>query len=364
VVGRIKVDKRDEPEMPVERRRLATLAVVIVVGALVGCGLNGESANNAPNTTQPAETSKPPAETTTPPTEETTARAEGSNAEPPSVAEAVADEIDDASVRRNLAHLTGVSPAPLASGAVTIAERGSPGGRWATAQYMKESFEEAGIPTRILTFSSEHGRGYNVEATLQGTEGGKHLWVTAHLDSVHNAGANDNASGLVLLIMTAKALERLDLKHTVHFVAYDLEEVGLVGSSYYIESVVNSIRNQKGDRAIIGNINSDMVGYETDEFNAVLGNCGQAGAIDDAILQASERIDPPIVIGEYCLGRTDHKRFWDVGLPAVVLTDGAMFDGYPWYHTPDDMMDKINIAYLRSMIQLAATTSALLAVPE
>ena len=351
--------------MPViGRRTLTTLAVVIAVGALMGCGLDDESASNAPSTTQPAETTKPPAETTTPPAQETTARTEGSSAEPPSVAETVAAEIDDASVRKSLAHLTGVSPAPLASGAVTIAERGSPGGRWATAQYMKESFEAAGIPARILRFTSDYGRGYNVEATLQGTEGEKHLWVTAHLDSVHNAGANDNASGLVLLLLTARALERLDLKYTVHFVAYDLEEVGLVGSSYYIGSTVNSIRNREGDRAIIGNINSDMVGYETDEFNAVLGDCGQAGAIDDAILQASERIDSPIVIGEYCLGRTDHKRFWDAGLPAVVLTDGAMFDGYPWYHTPDDTMDKVNIAYLRSMIQLAATTSALLAVPE
>jgi hypothetical protein len=352
--------------MSVGRRTLTTIVVLLAVGALVGCGLDDEATSNAPSTTQPAETTMPPAQTTTPPAEGTTARAtsEGSNAEPPNVAETVAAEIDDASIRRSLAHLTGVSPAPLPSGAVTIAERGSPGGRWATAEYMKESFEAAGISARILRFTSDHGRGFNVEATLQGTEGERHLWVTAHLDSVHNAGANDNASGLVLLLLTARALDRLDLKHTVHFVAYDLEEVGLVGSSFYMESTVNSIRNQEGDRAIIGNVNSDMVGYETDEFNAVLGDCGQAGAIDDAILQASERLGSPIEIGEYCLGRTDHKRFWDAGLPAVVLTDGAMFDGYPWYHTPDDTMNKVNIAYLRSMIQLAATASALLAVPE
>jgi hypothetical protein len=345
--------------MPLGRRTLSALAVVITVVALVGCGIGDESASNAPSTTQPAET-------TTPPAEKTTARAasEGSNPKPPTVAEVVSAEIDDASVRKNLADLTGVSPAPLPSGAVTIAERGSPGGRWATAQYMKRSFEVAGVPARILQFTSDYGRGYNVEATLDGTEGEKHLWVTAHLDSVHNAGANDNASGLVLLLLTARALERLDLKQTVHFVAYDLEEVGLVGSSYYIDGPVSSIRNREGDQAIIGNINTDMIGYERDEFNAVLGDCGQAGAIDDAILQASERLDRPIAIGEYCLGRTDHKRFWDAGLPAVVLTDGAMFDGYPWYHTPDDTMDKVNIAYLRSMIELAATASATLALPE
>jgi hypothetical protein len=346
--------------MPLEgRRTLGALVVVIVVVALVGCGVGDDSASDAPSTTQAAEATTPPEEKTTAPE-----ASGGSDPKPPSVAETLAAEIDDAAIRKNLAHLTGVSPAPLPSGAVTIAERGSAGGRLATAQYMKESFEAAGVPARILQFTSDYGRGYNVEATLEGTEGEKHLWVTAHLDSVHNAGANDNASGLVLLLLTAGALERLDLKQTVHFVAYDLEEVGLIGSSYYVAGPVSSIRNQDGDRAIIGNINTDMVGYERDEFNAVLGDCGQAGAIDEAILQASERLGSPVAIGEYCLGRTDHKRFWDAGLPAVVLTDGAMFDGYPWYHTPDDTMDKMNIAYLRSMIELAATASALLAVPE
>jgi hypothetical protein len=345
--------------MPLGRRTLGALVAAIAVVALVGCGVGDESASNAPGTTAPGETPTPPAEKTTAP-----AASEGSNQKPPTVSQAVAAEIDDAAVRKNLAHLTGVSPAPLPSGPVTIAERGSPGGRWATAQYMKRSFEAVGVPARILQFTSDYERGYNVEATLEGTEGERHLWVTAHLDSVRNAGANDNASGLVLLILAAKALERLDLKQTIHFVAYDLEEVGLVGSSYYIGGPVSSIRNREGDQAIIGNINTDMVGYESDEFNAVLGDCGQAGAIDDAILQASEGLDRPIAIGEYCLRRTDHIRFWDAGLPAVVLTDGAMFDGYPWYHTPDDTMDKVNIAYLRSMIELAATASANLAVPE
>src|SRR3712207_7965536 len=49
-----------------------------------------------------------------------------------------------------------------------------------------------------------------------------------------NAGANDNASGLTLLLLAASALEELDLEHTVHFVAYDLEEIGIVGSQEYV----------------------------------------------------------------------------------------------------------------------------------
>src|SRR5829696_681100 len=123
-----------------------------------------------------------------------------SGAELLNVAEAAAAEIDESWIRASLDHLTGASPALLRSGETTISERGSEEGRRAAAQYMRESFEEMGIPTRILEFVSDGRRGFNVEATLQGTEGEKHLWVTAHLDSFYNPGANDDASGLVSLL--------------------------------------------------------------------------------------------------------------------------------------------------------------------
>ena len=329
------------------RRGITALLAVFLVsalGALLGCGPEDEGAGNAPS---------PTAQTT----EET------SSVEPPDIAEAVSDEIEESSIRAHLSHLTGASPAPLEGGAITIAERGSEKGRRAAAYYMEQSFEQVGIPARILEFTSDYGRGFNVEATLEGTGGEKHLWVTAHLDSVGNAGANDNASGLTLLLMTAKALEHLELEHTVHFVAYDLEEVGLVGSSVYVRNTVTTIRDRDGDRAIIGNINSDMIGYEPDAFDAVTGTCNRAGPIDDAFLQASEMLDSRIELREVCLGRSDHQHFWDAGLPAAVLTDGSVYDGYPCYHEPCDTIDKLNLAYLRSAIRPTAATTALLATP-
>jgi acetylornithine deacetylase/succinyl-diaminopimelate desuccinylase-like protein len=117
-----------------------------------------------------------------------------------------------------------------------ISERGSEDGRRAATQYMDEYFEAIDIPARILEFTYGNRGGFDVELTLQGTEGEKHLCVTAHLDSVYNAGANDDASGLVSLLVTARALKQLNPQHTVHFVAYDLEEfyepeqASLVGS--------------------------------------------------------------------------------------------------------------------------------------
>jgi hypothetical protein len=74
-------------------------------------------------------------------------------------------------------------------------------------------------------------------------------------------------------------------------------------------------------------------------------------------------LDLPIKLREVCLGRSDHEHFWDAGLPAVVLTDGAIYDGYPCYHKPCDRLDALNISYLRSIIRVSAAATVLLAVP-
>ena len=339
-------DQRIHVRRAIWARPGALLVFVLVFGALLACGPEDEGATRPPSTT--ARTVE-----------------EDSNAQPPpNVAEAAAVGIDESSIRTHLSHLTGASPAPLEGGALTIAERGSVHGRRMAAEYMEESFEEMGMPARVIEFNWGEVRGFNVEAILRGSGGEKHLWVTAHLDSVHNAGANDDASGLVSILLTARALKRLEPEHTVHFVAYDLEEVGLVGSSRYVGSAVRSIREQGGDRAIIGNLNSDMIGYEPDTFDAVVGTCGMAGTIDDALLRASKMLDSPIELREICLRRSDHQHFWDAGLPAVVLTDGAVYDGYPCYHERCDTLDKLNLSYLRSMIRLTAAAAALLADPK
>jgi Iap family predicted aminopeptidase len=292
-----------------------------------------------------------------------------SSMEPSEVAKAVTSEIEEASVREHLEHLTGEASVSLEGGERTmISERGSEKGRKAAAEYMEASFEEVGVPARILQFDAMAERGYNVEGTLEGTIGEKHLWVTAHMDSVHNAGAEDNASGLVMLLLTAKALKGLELEHTVHFVAYDLEEIGLVGSYKYLWTEVLPLQEREGEEAIIGNIDADMVGYEENKFNGVISSCKPSESLDDALMQASKALDPALALEEECTSRlradSDHAGFLDEGLPAIILTDSAVFDGYPCYHRPCDTADKVNVAYLCSITQLVATASALLAAAE
>ncbi|CAN5533636.1 hypothetical protein BH24ACT20_BH24ACT20_12990 [soil metagenome] len=318
--------------MPGRQRTVTTtgLALALLVIVLASCGPDFSGSPGSPETTQRRDAT-----------------------------EVAVSSVEESEVREHISHLTGASPAPLSGGeTVEIPERGSLEGRRAAAEYMKTSFEAAGAETRIIEFDSEAGRGFNVEATVQGA-GNKHLWLTAHMDSVSNAGANDNASGLTSLLETAEAIAKVEPEQTVHFVAYDLEEEGLIGSSRYVEGTVKDIRDREGESAIIGNINSDMIGYEKDAFDAVMGTCDQSGPLDEAFRKATRKIDSPIELNEKCLGRSDHEHFWDLGLSALVLTDGSVYDNYPYYHAPSDTADKLNIRYLQDIIQLttAATIS-------
>ncbi len=76
--------------------------------------------------------------------------------EPSELAKAVTPEIDEASVREHLERLAGEAPVSLEGGEkkTTISECGSEKGRKAAAEYMEASFEEAGVPARILSFDA------------------------------------------------------------------------------------------------------------------------------------------------------------------------------------------------------------------
>ena len=118
---------------------------------------------------------------------------------------------------------------------------------------------------REITYSQWQ---YNVVASLEGREDGSISIVGAHYDSYAAdsdpftlaPGANDNASGVAAVLEIARIIrkERFRPKHTVRFVAYAAEELGLHGSLY-----------QAGKEAAAGNkiammINYDMISYIAD----------------------------------------------------------------------------------------------------
>lgn len=86
----------------------------------------------------------------------------------------------------------------------------------------------------------------NVVGVLEaGSRGAKEVILTAHYDSYHSQGADDNASGVGVLIELARFFKSIEeeLSSTIKFVALGAEEVGGLGSRMYVKQHEKDLRN-------------------------------------------------------------------------------------------------------------------------
>ncbi len=96
----------------------------------------------------------------------------------------------------------------------------------------------------------------NIIATLKSKKkDAKTLIVGAHYDGVDTPAANDNASGISTVMESARILSKKNLDCNIKFIAFGAEEIGLVGSNYYVQSL-----NSDDLQNTIAMINADMVG--------------------------------------------------------------------------------------------------------
>ncbi|MCR4397496.1 MAG: M20/M25/M40 family metallo-hydrolase, partial [Firmicutes bacterium] len=178
---------------------------------------------------------------------------------------------------------------------------------------------------------------YNVIASKKPGRGhgtGKVVLVGAHLDSVSvGTGANDNASGVAIVLEAARILSRYDLASEVRFLVFGAEEIGLVGSNYY----VNSLSPEELSR-IIGMINMDMVGVG-DACSS--GNVGDVDWLVEFGVATADEMG--LEMANATMGtNSDHWPFENAGVPVNFVT----WRPDPYYHTSGDTIDKIVISNL------------------
>ena len=204
------------------------------------------------------------------------------------------------------------------------------------------------------------------------------LIIAAHYDTVEQSpGADDNASGLAVLLETAGTLCLRDAGDPFHCIAFCLEEEDLLGSRAYVASL------QKTRQSILGAIVLECVGYARSEpgsqltpphlpiaipsvgdFLGVIGNEASRDLVTAIMSCGSATIPslnmiPMTVPGKGELlpdtRRSDHAAFWDQGYSAVMLTDTANFRN-PHYHQPTDTIETLNLDFLGDVV--AAVTAA------
>ncbi|WP_026691459.1 M28 family peptidase [Alteribacter aurantiacus] len=200
----------------------------------------------------------------------------------------------------------------------------------------------------VLGAESSMRTSHNVIASKKPTnknkDNGQVVTVTSHHDSVPGSpGANDNASGTAMVLELARVMKNMPTDTELRFITFGAEELGLIGSRYY----VNNLPEKELDR-IVANFNLDMVGSQ-DAGDLVMRTVnGQSNLVTDLAQASSLRLNgEPTPFGQG--GSSDHVPFGEKGISAALFIHSPL---EPWYHTPEDTIDKISKEKLEDVAQI------------
>jgi len=149
--------------------------------------------------------------------------------------------------------------------------------------------------------------------------------------AVHN-GADDNASGASGVIELAQKTADKPLERSVVFIAFSSEELGLVGSKYFVNNPVIDLKKVKAM------INMDMIGRLDSLKRLSIGGTGTAEEADSILDLTLKNYDFEVVRNPQGSGPSDHSSFYFADIPVLFITTGV----HDQYHTPEDDADRIN----------------------
>ncbi|OXM13182.1 M20/M25/M40 family metallo-hydrolase [Paenibacillus herberti] len=267
-----------------------------------------------------------------------------------------------------LSHLTGTIGSRPAGSAEEAAAR----------DYIKLELENMGYSPTVQEFvyktRTTEGRSSNV-ITVKHGQSPRTIIVGAHYDSAKapSKGADDNASGVAVMLESAKAISQQSLPYTVKFVAFGSEENGLQGSKAYVAAMTEEEKNNT-----VAMINLDSLAAGDNMY--VYGNEGDAGFVRNQALAIAQRLGLNVqtqqgVNPEYPAGTTgdwsDHAPFKAAGIPYGYLEatnwnlgdkDGytqTENDGAIW-HTGKDSLGYLQANYPGRVDERLSTFSSVL----
>jgi len=252
-------------------------------------------------------------------------------------------------------------------------------GNVVAAEFIKKKFEEFGLPTEYDKFrisrenpgpKNETGDDFtqNIYAWIEGNDPNlkdEVVIIGAHMDhigygpsmsrapnrrEVHN-GADDNGSGTVALIEIAEAFSCVKdkVKRTVVFQAYSAEEMGLIGSRHYCDNP-KFPRDKPDIKKTVMMCNLDMVGYLNKGVYSLAWGAGDSSLdISRIIEELNEKYTFARKVTSRGSGGSDHASFYNKRVPVAFLHTGL----HPYYHTPDDDVDKINFQGMEQIAKYA-----------
>lgn len=245
------------------------------------------------------------------------------------------------------------------------------GGHFYVQQYIRQAFSQWGtVETHEFRVGQRTHTNWilNLPAT-SGMQNRPPILIGAHYDAVPGSpGADDNATGVAVLLELARAFHEKPAHYPIRLVAFDVEEYGLIGSTDYAKSLQNQPLRLMISLEMLGYCvstpNSQTYPTGLQYFYPNQGNfialIGNLKAIPDLIrlccsirkvginsewlpVPQQGRILP-------ATRRSDHAPFWDRGDRAVMITDTADLRN-PHYHKLSDRLETLDLEFLTGICQ-------------
>ncbi len=224
-----------------------------------------------------------------------------------------------------------------------------------------------GLEAKSIPYRFEGETFHNVEAALKGSHPSRpSIVIGAPYDSVEGSpGANGNASGVAALLELARLLSLEKPKVTIRFASFANEEPPYFNTREGMGSI-EYVRSFQDPRAAIGCMLSlETIGFYSDNpssqgyppivgmfypdqgnFIAFVGNFGSRRLVRSVVrsfrlgatIPSKGAALPALVSG---VNFSDHRSFWEAGIPALIVTDTAFYRD-PEYHLPTDTAERLN----------------------
>lgn len=217
-----------------------------------------------------------------------------------------------------------------------------------TAEWIITYYEDLGYTDiKIDTFNYYGDEVYNIIITKEGSDyPDTYFIIDGHYDTVGNCGTDDNGSGTVCVMEAAKLLKDVDTRISIKFIHFTAEEVGLVGSSYYVDNTVNpenmdiklllNIDMVGGD----GSMTNDIIKCERDQ-DGQMGNDELSALYTDTLANLTELYTELGTVFTHAYA-SDYIPFAQNG---EIITGFFEYNMNPFYHTVNDLLINMDPEY-------------------
>jgi hypothetical protein len=288
---------------------------------------------------------------------------------PDPLIQSMIDQVSPDTVETYVGGLSGEWPVIIGGQPYTLLTRYTYSGEpiQKATQFVYEHFEDLGL---AASYHVWNGVNYpNVIGEQPGVGQADRIFlIAAHLDSTSNTpntyapGADDNASGATAVLIAADILSQYSFDCTLRYALFTGEEQGLLGSEVYAE--------QTQSESIEAVLNLDMIAWNTPGSIPEIDLYARSGYPDELALVSlfadvieAYDIDLTPEIRLETVDASDHASFWAYGVPAILgIEDFSDFN--PYYHSTDDQLENLDLAYFTEFVKASVGTFAHIGCPN